>query len=166
MESGRVERLYVELTIKERKAKEFATFQEAKALKAGDKVKSGLEAELVAVERIFIKVEEIAMLKQELSRAAGQLDLLLKEKEKEHAKLMKLDGLFKTATAAAKKAMEDAAKLGTLKGEAKADAERLTEFLGGHLVQEELHCYQGVHEPGEVGQEPEGPAEGTRAGVS
>ena len=127
MERGRVERLYLELTIKERKAKEFATFHEAKALKAGDRVKSGLEAKLAAGERICTKAEETAMLKQDLAREAGQLYLLVKEKE--HAKLMKLDGLFKTATAAAKKAIEDAAKLGKLKGEAKADAEHLAEFL-------------------------------------
>ena len=56
MEMGRVGRLYVELTIKERKAKEFATFQEAKALKAGDRVKSGLDAEFAAGVRIFTKV--------------------------------------------------------------------------------------------------------------
>ena len=64
MERGRVERLYVELTIKERKAKEFATFQEAKALKAGDRVKSGLEAKLAAGERICTKAEETARLKK------------------------------------------------------------------------------------------------------
>ena len=120
MEKGRVERLYVELTIKERKAKEFATFQEAKALKAGDRVKSGLEAKLTAGERIGTKAEETAMLKQDLAREAGQLYLLVKEKE--HAKPMELNGLFKAATAAAKKAIEDAAKKGTLKGEAKANS--------------------------------------------
>ena len=81
MEMGRVERLYVELTIKERKAKEFATFQETKALKAGDKVKRRLPR---------------ATLKQEVSRAVAlledskrQLDLRVGEKEKEHAKLLK-----------------------------------------------------------------------------
>ena len=48
MERDRVERLYVE---------EFTTFQEAKALKAGDKVKSGLEAEHAAQERVFVQAE-------------------------------------------------------------------------------------------------------------
>ena len=96
-------------------------------MKAGDRVKSGLEAEFAAGKRIFTKAEETARLKQELARATGQLDMLVKEKG--HAKLVKLDGLFKTATAAAKKAIEDAAKLGKLKGEAKADAECLAEFL-------------------------------------
>ena len=56
MERDRVERFYMELTIKERKAKEFATFQEAKTLKAGDRVKSGLDAEFAAGVRIFTKV--------------------------------------------------------------------------------------------------------------
>ena len=46
---------------------------------------------------------------------------------------MKLDTLFKRATVAAKKAMEDVAKLGKLKGEAKADAERLSEFLNDRI---------------------------------
>ena len=49
-------------------------------MKAGDRVKSGLEAELAAGERICTKAEETARLKQDLARAAGQLDLLVKEK--------------------------------------------------------------------------------------
>ena len=92
-----------------------------------------VEAEFAAGERIPSKADKTARLKQELFRAAGQLDLLAKEKEKEHANLMKLDTLFKRATVAAKKAMEDAAKLGKLKGEAKADAERLSEFLNDRI---------------------------------
>ena len=66
-----------------------------------------------------------------MERSKRLLELRVGEKEKEHTKLLKLDELFRADTEAARKAMEEVAKLDKLKDAAKADANRLAAFMNG-----------------------------------